>query len=66
MKTRKKHIAEKADMLESHEHKPAMEQMHDEKNPKEIIDKVESRTSCFGLHRRSEPLQTQTQDVNEK
>ena len=57
MKTTKKRIAEKADMFESHEHKQAIEQMHDEKNPKEIIDKVASHTSCFGLYRRSEPLQ---------
>ena len=40
-----------------------MEEIHDEDNPKYLIDKVSSCMLCFGLYRRSERLQTDTQDV---
>ena len=39
-----------------------MEEMHDEYDPKDLIDKEDSCIICFGLHRLSEPLQIETKD----
>ena len=51
-----KHAYEKADSFEIHECQVAMEEIHDEEDPKDIIDKSAAHALCFGLHRRSEPL----------
>ena len=37
--------------------------MHDEDNPKDLVDKVASESLHFGSHRRSEILQIETKDV---
>ena len=63
MATTKKHIAEKADVFEIYQHEAAMEEMHDEEDPKDLVDKVASHMSHFGLHRRSEPMQIEMEDV---
>ena len=61
--TTKKHIAEKADTFDSDEFQLAMEEAHDEEDPKELIDKVSSLCSHYGTHRHSEVSQIDAQDA---
>ena len=63
MSTTKKHIAEKADMLESHEYQAAMKEMRDKEDSKHLINKVASCMLHFDLHRHSEHLQIEMKDV---
>ena len=37
--------------------------MHNEEDPEELIDNVASLCLCYGMHRRPEVLQIETQDV---
>ena len=55
MSTTKKHVADKSNMLESHEYKASREEMCDGYDPKDLVDKVASCTLCFDLRRHSEP-----------
>ena len=41
----------------------ALQEMHDDENSKELADKIECCLLIFGLHCRSEMLETQAKDV---
>ena len=61
--TTKKHVAEKASIFQQEEYQAAMDEMCDENDPTDLVDKVATCLMCCGLHRRSEPLMLQIRDV---
>ena len=61
--TTKKCVAEKADTFDSDEFQSGTEEMCDEEEPKELIDKVASLCLYYSIHLRSEVLQIEKQDV---